>query len=287
LQRPPQLRDLQALFWRLLTAPEGVRKGVAELRRKGELESEDLSFLVRPDARLRPVERLDIYADMYFYRLRDCLAEDFAKVVALIGGARFHNLVTDYLLASPSSHFSLREVGRALPGFLGTHPLASQIPILPDLARLEWARLDVFDEVDAEPLSRQWLLEKGGTHPEQLPVTLIGSARLIRVDASVPGLWRQLHDGEGAKGVDEPNLSRSQDRGVCVWRKGFAVFHRALSEDEEACLEALASKAATFAELGEILLERQPPSSSHHQTAQRLAELLDLWTRGGLLTSHT
>ena len=286
-QRPPQLRDLQALFWQLLTAPEGVSKGVAELRRKGELESEDLSFLVRPDARLGPVERLDIYADMYFYRLRDCLAEDFPKVLALIGDARFHNLVTDYLLANPSSHFSLREVGRALPGFVATHPLTSEIPLLPDLARLEWARLDVFDEVDSEPLSRQMLLEKGSTHPKQLPVTLIASARLIRVDASVLALWKRLHGGEGTEGSNEPSLGRSEDRGVCVWRKGFAVLHRALSEDEEGCLEALASIGATLSELGEILLEKEPPSSSHHQTAQRLAEFLDLWTRDGLLTSHT
>jgi len=287
LQRPPQLRDLQALFWQLLTAPEGVSKGVAELRREGKLESRDLSFLVRPDARLGPVDRLDIYADMYFYRLRDCLAEDFPKVAALIGDARFHNLVTDYLLANPSSHFSLRELGRALPGFVATHPLAAEIPLLPDLARLEWERLDVFDEADAEPLSRQRLLDDGGAHPEQFPVALVPSARLIRVDTSVLGLWKHLHGGEGAMGGDEPPLTRSQDSGVLVWRRSFTVFQRVLAEDEEGCLEALVSRGATLAELGEILLERQPPSSSQHKTSQRLAELLDLWTRDELLTSHT
>jgi hypothetical protein len=62
----PKLRDVQSLLWRLLSAPEGVSKGMAELHRAGELGSQDLSFLVRADARLGPVERLDIYADMYF-----------------------------------------------------------------------------------------------------------------------------------------------------------------------------------------------------------------------------
>ena len=223
---------------------------------------------------------------MYFYRLRDCLAEDFPELVALIGDAHFHNLVTDYLLAHPSSHFSLRELGRALPGFVATQPLARQIPLLPDLARLEWARVDVFDEADAEPLSREVLLERGGTHPEQLLLALVPSSRLIRVDASALELWKRLHSREEKEAGELPNLGHSQDRGVCVWRKRFSVFHRALSEDEEGCLEALASTGATLAELGDILLEREPPKSSHIETAQRLAELLDLWTRDEILTAH-
>ena len=92
--------------------------------------------------------RLDVYADMYFYRLRDCLAEDFPKLAELVGEARFHNLVTDYLLRHPSSHPSLRELGRRLPAFLADHAIAAEFPVAADLARLEWARVDVFDERD-------------------------------------------------------------------------------------------------------------------------------------------
>ncbi len=286
MQRFPQLRDLQTLFWQLLTAPEGVSKGADELRRKGEIESEDLAFLVRPDARLGSVERLDIYADMYFYRLRDCLEEDFPKVAALIGEARFHNLVTDYLLAHPSTHFSLRELGRPLPDFLSSHPLASEFPLLPDLARLEWARVDVFDEADAPPLSRRRLLEEGLSEPERFVVTLVPSARLLRADASALRLWRHLHSGDGAARDDPPDIFQDKTSGICVWRKEFTVFHRALPGDEESCLEALGSEGTTLAQLGEILLE-QPPNASPQQIAQRLAELLDRWARDELLTSHT
>lgn len=286
VQRFPDLRELQSLFWRLLTAPEGVRKGVAELRRTGELESEDLAFLVHADARLGPVARLDIYADMYFYRLRDCLAEDFPKVVARIGAARFHNLVTDYLLAHPSTHFSLRELGRALPDFLGTHPLAREFPVLSDLARLEWARVDVFDEADAAPLSRQALLEGGASAPETFALRLVPSARLLRADASVLRLWRHLHGGGDVQPDDPPDTCQEQSSGICVWRKGLAVFHRALPGDEESCLEVLASGGATLARLGERLLERQPPNAPPQQAAQRFAKLLDLWARDELLTSH-
>jgi hypothetical protein len=141
VQRFPDLRGVEELLWKLITAPEGVVRGAAELHREGVLESQDLSFLVPPNDRLGSAEQLDIYADMYFHRLHDCLAEDFPVLLARLGGARFHNLVTDYLLAHPSTHFSLRELGRALAGFLDSHALEREFPALADLARLEWAPL--------------------------------------------------------------------------------------------------------------------------------------------------
>ncbi len=286
MQRIPDLKGLQSLFWGLISAPEGVAKQMAELRRAGELESEDLSFLVRPDAQLGPVERVDIYADMYFYRLRDCLTADFPKVTAHIGAARFHNLVTDYLLAHPSTHFSLRELGSALPGFLRTHPLEREFPVLADLARLEWARVEVFDDADAAPLAREELLEAGGAAPDSFGLALVSSIRLLRVDASVLSLWKQLDGGGGAEEDGEGKRpARRETEGVRVWRKGFSIFHRSLSDDEERCLRALAAGGATLAQLGELLLEQQALDAPPERAAQRLAALLGMWADDELLTS--
>ncbi len=278
----PGLSEVQTLFWRLLAAPEGVRAGAADLRREGALASEDLSFLVVGDERLDPVERLDVYADMYFYRLRDCLAEDFAKLAVGIGAAHWHNLVTDYLLAHAPTHYSLRELGRALPGFLETHELGRQLPVLVDLARLEWARVDVFDETDAEPLSRESLLEQGSEAPGTAAFALVPSARLLRLGASVLPFWKHLHEehtGEGAMLAG----SRAEKGAVLVWRRAFAVFHRSLAPDEESCLRALAAGDTTLAQLGELLLDAQPPQAAPERAAERLATLLDVWSRDELL----
>ncbi|MEE8508988.1 MAG: DNA-binding domain-containing protein [Myxococcota bacterium] len=291
MQRFPDLHGVQSLFWRLVTAPEGVGPGAAELRGRGDLSSEDLSFLVRPgpvrqDARLDPTERLDIYADMYFHRLRDCLAENFPKVAAQIGDSPFHNLVTDYLLAHPPKHYSLRELGRALPGFLETHALERSFPALADLARLEWARFDVFDDTDAVPLSRRDLLAlDAGSAPETFAPTLIPSCRALRLDARVLPLWKHLDaDEDSATDGASKNSNPGDTIGVRVWRKGFAVFHRSVPPDEESCLELLKTKGATLAQLGERLLEQQAPGASHAQVAQRFASLLDLWARDEVLT---
>src|SRR5512140_2466410 len=73
----PSLAETQQLLWKLITAPEGA---AAELAHLGAAERAVAESLVRPCGRLRPVERLEIYADMYFYRLRDALREDFVAV---------------------------------------------------------------------------------------------------------------------------------------------------------------------------------------------------------------
>jgi hypothetical protein len=286
VQRFPNLRGAEELFWRLITAPEGVVRGAAALHREGALESEDLSFLVPPNDRLGSAEQLDIYADMYFHRLHDCLAEDFPVLVARLGGARFHNLVTDYLLAHPPAHFSLRELGRALPGFLDSHALERELPALADLARLEWARADVFDDADAVPLSREQVLELGASDPEKSALALIPAARLLRLDASVLPLWKRVDAGEGEEATSAAG-PRGETSAARVWRKDFAIFHRSMQPDEERCLEALASGGASLAELGEFLASADPADVAESQLAQRFAALLDLWAQDQILTLRT
>ena len=142
------LRRAQEVFWSLITAPEGVRPAVEELTRNGALREREVDEIFADDPRLRAVDRLDIYANMYFYRLLDGLAEDYPRVHAAVGADRFHNLATDYLLRHPSEHPSLRHLGRRLPVFLDAYPLREEFPYLADLARLDWAHVEVFDAPD-------------------------------------------------------------------------------------------------------------------------------------------
>jgi len=277
----PELATLQRWFFELLRAPEGAARGAAELRRRGEIDSEDLSFLVVPDARLGAVERIDVYADMYFYRLRDSLAEDFPALAARIGSARFHNLITEYLLAHPPRHFSLRELGRALPGFLDAHPLARGEPALADLARLEWARLDVFDAADAAPLERGELLERASARPESERFALIPAARLLRLDAAAPVLWKRQRDASDPQPPEAVPGTPGGAVGVLVWRRDLAVFHRCLADDEERCLAQLA-RGASLAALGEALCALH----SEEEAGPRLAALLERFAADGLLVSR-
>jgi len=277
----PALRSVQTLLWRLIAAPEGVAAGAATLRREGALQGDDLSFLVRPDERMDATERLDVYADMYFYRLRDCLAEDFPKVETVLGADHFHNLATDYLLAHPPAHFSLRELGRALPDFLATHGLAREFADIADLARLEWARVDVFDEADTAPLTRDELLEKGAAAPETFGFGLVPATRLLQLAATVLPRWKRIENGDD----DVPAAAAPQsERGTAlVWRRGFGVAHRSLPAEEAVCLDALREGPLTVARLAELVLGAQPPGASADDVPMQLAALLERWSADEIL----
>ena len=75
---------------------------------------------------LEPDERVGVYAEMYWLRMRDMLREDHAQVLAQLGEEAFDALVAAYIRKYPSRHHSLNEVGRSLPRFLREHPHAER-----------------------------------------------------------------------------------------------------------------------------------------------------------------
>jgi len=90
-----QLKDLQNLLYRLITAPSGVAEGLGA---EHSLREGGLAALVDGDERLSAEARVDVYADMYFYRLLEVFKEDYPATLAVLGEANFHNLITAYLI---------------------------------------------------------------------------------------------------------------------------------------------------------------------------------------------
>jgi hypothetical protein len=98
------------------------------------------------------VQRLNIYADAYFYRLLDCLKEDFPATAAVTGDA-FQGIARDYLGKHPPTEPSIFHASQRLADFLGNCPVASRWPFLAELARLERTLIEVFHSADAPALS--------------------------------------------------------------------------------------------------------------------------------------
>jgi hypothetical protein len=275
MQPFPDLLTLQTLMSRLIRAPEGVARGAEDLVDTGELPSGDLSFMIEPNDRMTETQRLDVYANMYFYRLHDCLCEDFPKTRERLGPTHFNNLVTDYLLAHPPTHYSLREVGRALPEFLAGHAPTDEFAAICDLAALEWARVDVFDEADAPALDRDALVRVSADAPETTFIRAVPAIRLLQIDEAALYRWESPDAGHA------PSSRDAQPRSIVVWRKGFAVHHRPAVPDETHCLEALTARDLSLADLAELLLAHD---RSAEETAERFAALLELWLADGLLS---
>jgi len=149
------LKQLQSILYRLITAASGVAEGLAAEKRlatEGGMPPSGLEALVLGDDRLSAEDRVDIYANMYFYRLLDVLKEDFPAMLRVLGDDNFHNLATGYLLEYPPTEPSVMYCGRYLAAFLRNHPLRKDAPYIADLAALERSVVEVFHGPDAPVL---------------------------------------------------------------------------------------------------------------------------------------
>jgi hypothetical protein len=234
----PSLRELQGAFWRSIA------------REPGDASPPDPVLLetVPATPMLAPAARVQVYATMYFWRLVETLREDFSKVAAALGEEGFPALMREYLARHPSTEPSIRHLGRALPDFLAGREPA----YLADLARLEWARLEVFDAPDATPLGVADLRRVAPKDWPGLRFTLVPACTRLVTTWAVHRLW-----------ADGPALVVPGRTALRVWRESFRVYQTAMAPAEEAALahllagEPFASICEAFddpAEAGGLLL---------------------------------
>ena len=263
-----KLADTQARFHALVTA----REDVAAIAARDAAARAAVDAMVVGDDRLSAVERLDVYATMYFVRIHDVLRDEYARTAAVLGGEAFHALVTDYLQACPPAHPSLREAGARLPAFVAGHALAADRPWLAELARLERARLEVFDGPDAAPLSIAALRDVAPERFGALRLRLIPAHRLLSGRFTISETWR----------ADDPAavLPRAEPEALIVWRRDVDVFHRPADADEARWLPRMADgEGVSFESLCATLGETLPDEVA----AARAFELCARWAGEGLL----
>jgi hypothetical protein len=86
------------------------------------------------------VQRLNIYANAYFYRLRDCLREDFLATAAVIGET-FENVVRACLDEHAPTESSIFYAGEHRADFLSNRPVGERWPFPEDPAAASKERL--------------------------------------------------------------------------------------------------------------------------------------------------
>ena len=268
----PSLAETQKIFWHLITAPDGVTPGLATLPEREHHLPRGVEDLVRGDDRLPAIERLDIYAGMYFFRILAVLKEDYPSVAAVVGDGRFHNLIVDYLVEHPSKHPSARHLGRHVADFLARHELRERWQWLPDLARFEWAMVDAFDAPDREPISSDRLQAFSAEEWASVRFVLTPSLQALRLPAPVHLVWAKTSSREPAPEITlEPTIVR-------VWRRGHRVRHRAISRAEGAALDAVLA-SEDFAGVCEAVAAVE----SDDEAPSIAARLLQSWFADGLI----
>src|SRR5579862_7565069 len=118
---------------------------------------------IKPNNRLTSLERLEIYSRSYWFRILDSLHDDFPGLRAVLGERAFHLLSRAYLAECPSRSFTLRDLGSRLEDWLRRNPrhAGSRHALALDMARLEWAHIEAFDNAAGKVLGPEDLLELG------------------------------------------------------------------------------------------------------------------------------
>jgi len=118
---------------------------------------------IKPNDRLTSFERLEIYNRQYWFRVRNCFYEDYPGLRAILGDNKFEQLADAYLNKFPSQSYTLRNLGSRLVKFLEANPELtsphSQLAL--DMARLEWAHTEAFDNEAKPPLKVEDLIGLG------------------------------------------------------------------------------------------------------------------------------
>ena len=212
-------------------------------RRDGMPDSTQVDFIT-PNDRMSGFERLEIYARQYWFRLLDCLYDDYPALRVFLGERRFHKLCRDYLAQHPSTSWTLRNLGSALPAFITD--LKAR-----DVARVEWAQTLAFDEALKKPLRIDDLL---GADPSTLHLGLQPCVVLLqieyavdhfitamkKVDADVRGSASQAMSEAPtrAKVAKAPKLKREQVH-LAVHRHDNTLYFKRLAPESFAMLAAL------------------------------------------------
>lgn len=237
-------RWMQAVIVHPGTVADGLRSPAAAA------EVPRVEDVVRPSARLTAAERVGIYHGMYLGRMVEALESDYPALQRLLGAERFADLVRDYVQAHPSRSYTLNRLGDHLPEFVATAPGLRRRGFGHDLARLERAMSQVFDEEETPALTPEAIAAVPAGAWEGARLHPIAAFRLLEVRHPV----NAYVDATRGDGRAAPQRGRRHG-GVAVYRRTYGVCRLDLNPPAHALLEALAAGATIGEAVGRVLAQ--------------------------------
>ncbi len=127
----------------------------------GSRMEELAAAFIKPNDRLSSFERLEIYNRQYWFRVLDCLYDDYPGLRTIVGERKFLKLITAYLVRYPSDSYTFRDLGSRLEQFLLEEPQwsAPRQELARDMVRFEWAQVVAFDGPSKPPISPDDILD--------------------------------------------------------------------------------------------------------------------------------
>jgi hypothetical protein len=264
----PGLRELQRWFASVTTQPEGVLEGHLNRER-----SQNLERLVTPGPQLSAIARVQIYNDGYFARLVECLTDDYPALSYALGEAAFSSLARAYIDEHPSRSRSLNAYGQQMAAFCRTRgePWSG---FAADLARLEWALVEVVHEPASESLRPEALATISPASWQSTRLLPSRGLRLLGFDYPVNDFFQSFRDERGTK------MPRRAPTATAVYRQGLALWRMGLEPRAALLLKDLvAGVPLTMAVT--TLEARSQAASTNEDLARLLPQWLGSWVQSG------
>lgn len=251
------LSELQAFIAELLRRRRALPRD--------EKLSEAIAEHVRGNDRLSPVEQLEIYREQFWLRHTSTLVEDFPGLGGILGQEAWEQLVEGYLLERAPTSFSLRDLGEGLPAFVERSTWLPEHRLCIDMARLEWAYVEVFDAPEGGKLEPGRLAALAPEAWETARCVLSPALRLLSVNYPVADLRRALRRSKES-GERVPLPGEAPQNLVLYRGANLRAFDKAVSDAAFSLLEALGrgesllsacGRAAAVAQAGSEPIESQ------------------------------
>jgi len=190
--------------------------------------------VILPSSTLQPVQRVGIYHGMYMLRMIEALSADYGALAHFLGEVAFEKLVRDYVQQFPSRSYTFNRLGDSLPEYIAASKLRRRV-FLRDLAKLELAMTQVFDEAEAAPLPADAI---SSIPPEQIVdarIIPIPALRLVALDYDANETFSSFREERVMKPVKQKTY-------VAVHRRDYGVFRMPLSREAFTFLGSLMAK---------------------------------------------
>ncbi len=244
---PPdeQLDVVQRWFRAVVTHPGGVEAGAAgdDAQRFVRLGRDELQRMVRQTPTLSAHERLSIYANAYYARLLECMAESFPVFQKAVGEELFNDFAFTYLQEHPPSSYSLNHLADRFPDFLARSAAEMEggawADFLVDLARFEWTIADVFDGPGTEAMTLPGADALRALTPaawRTARLELAPCLRLLALRSPINDYYAQVRFDQTVPSPPDPTPTWT-----AISRADYVVRRHPLEEGEYLLLEALAS----------------------------------------------
>jgi hypothetical protein len=286
------LEQIQRAFFEVTRQPLTSSQGIRPRLPDGRLTRKVASEFIKPNDRLTSQERLEIYNQQYWFRLLDCLTEDFPGLRSLIGERKFDKFAIAYLTDCPSESFTLRDLGSRLEAWLRKHRqfVRGVERLALDMVRLEWANVVAFDELELPRFTTDELGNLSGDTVFRLQPHL----QLLALAYPVDELRFQIRSTEPQNdmvsnavlefprrtGIRRSSLPKPQKVYLAVYRLQNTIYFKRLTRDAFALLRAL-GQGKPLAKSIEASLPRAANKVEHYR--EQLREWFENWSTLGWL----